>query len=181
MRRLRRPLCLAALLCALSPAGLSAAPADDARRCIELVNARSDLETAVQHCTRAIRSRVFKGSNLAPLYYNRGWAQDELGEKQQAIADYSSAIKIQSDYIPAYVARGYTHMSLGELDSAIDDYTLVLRVDPDVFLARFNRALALEQRGELPAAMEDYRKAYELRPDNQRARDAMKRLLLLEE
>lgn len=166
------------LLLGVPAAPARATPMEDARSCIELVNARSDLAVAVEHCTRAIGSRVFKGQNLAPLYYNRGWARDELGDQAAAIEDYSRAIAIQPDYIPAYVARGYSHMGLGEIDAAIEDYSLVLRVDPDVFIARFNRALALEQKGELAAAMEDYRKAYELRPDDPRAREAAKRLLL---
>ena len=181
MARASTAACLALLSLAVLAPAAAAKPVEDARRCIELVNARSALETAVEHCSRAIGSRVFKGSNLAPLYYNRGWAQDELGRREAAIEDYSRAIAIQPDYIPAYVARGYSHMSLGDLPAAIEDYDLVLRVDPDVFIARFNRALAFELSGDLEAAMEDYQKAYELRPDSARAREAAKRHLLLAE
>ena len=101
-----------------SPAGAQTAM-EHARRCVELVNARSDLERAVEHCSRAIASRAFKGVNLAPLYYNRGWARDELGQREAAIEDYSSAIAIQTDLLQAYVARGYAPMVGGALEAAM--------------------------------------------------------------
>lgn len=176
MARILLALSLVLLPAALLAPPAAATPIEDARSCVRLINARSDLESAIEHCTRAIGSRVFKGVNLAPLYYNRGWAHDELGHRDLAVEDYGSAIRIQPDYVPAYVARGYTRMSQGELDAAIEDYSRVLSVDPDVFVARFNRGLALEQKGELAAAMEDYRKAYELRPGSARAREAVERL-----
>lgn len=159
-------------------AGLSfaATPAEEARRCVQLVNARSDLEQAVGHCTRAIGSRAFKGINLAPLYYNRGWAQDELGNRQAAVEDYSSAIKIQPDFLQAYVARGYAQMVEGALSEAIEDFSLVLRVDPDVFVARFNRALAYERLGERDLAAADFRKAAVLQPDNPRLKQILEQL-----
>ena len=178
---MRRPLVLlVAPLVALvslppSPAGAQTAM-DHARRCVELVNARSDLERAVEHCSRAIASRAFKGVNLAPLYYNRGWARDELGQREAAIEDYSSAIAIQTDLLQAYVARGYAHMVGGALEAAVEDFSLVLRVDPEDFVARFNRGLAYERLDKRDLAAADFRKAAELQPDNPRLRQILEQL-----
>ena len=161
---------------AATTAWAAASPMEEARRCVELVNARSALEQAVGHCTRAISSRAFKGVNLAPLYYNRGWALDELGDREAAIEDYSRAIKIQPDLLQAYVARGYAHMVGGALAEAIEDYSLVLRADPDDFVARFNRALAYERQGKRDLAAADFRKAAELQPDNPRLKPILEQL-----
>ena len=141
-----------------------------------MINARQDLARAVEHCDRAIASRAFKGHNLAPLYYNRGWAQDSLGNPDQAIEDYSSAINVQSDFLSAYVARGYAYMVGGELERAIEDFSLVLRANPDTFLARFNRALAYEKLGQRELAAADFRKAAELEPDNPRLKPILELL-----
>lgn len=163
----RRLLLLAlAPLLLLSQPSLAATALEQARRCIELVNARSDLPQAVTLCTRAIGSRVFKGRQLVPLYYNRGWALDELGDYPAAIEDYTRAVEIQPDFLAAYVARGYTQMRQGALTKAVDDFSLVLRVDPEVFEALHNRALAYERLGERDLALADYRKAAALRPDD---------------
>ena len=158
-----------------------ATPSEDARRCVELVNAREELAAAIDSCTRAIGSRAFKGTNLAPLYYNRGWARDELGQVEAALEDYGAAIAIQPDYVRAYIARGYSHGRMGQLDAAIEDYSLVLRVEPEDFIALFNRGLAYEQQGKLDLATADYRAALRQRPDDARLRAIMQRLLILEE
>lgn len=153
---------------------------DDARTCIEIVNQRGDMKAAVDHCSRALASRQLRGNNLVPVYYNRAWAYDELGEIDKAIEDYSRVIQIQPDFLDSYVARGYSYAKKGDLERAIEDYSLALRVDPDQFEARFNRALAYEQQGDLKRAVEDYQKAYDVNPENPRLRAVMKRLLLLE-
>ena len=167
---------LALALISFGSAAWAATASEEARRCVELINARSELARAIEHCSRAISSRAFKGSNLAPLYYNRGWARDELGDREAAIEDYSSAIKIQPDLLQAYVARGYAHMVGDDLPAAIEDFSLVLRVDPEVFLARFNRALAYERQGERALAAADFRKAAELQPDNPRLKQILEQL-----
>lgn len=165
------------LVAGLSPAGPALATGrDEARLCVEMVNARQDLTQAIEHCTRAIGSRVFKGHNLSPLYYNRAWAYDELGNPDLAMADYDAAITIQPDYLRAYVARGYLHMTQGDKEAAIADFSRVLSADPDVFSARFNRGLAYEQSGRLDEARADYEKALELRPDDERVKAILKRL-----
>ena len=173
---IRRLLALPALLLLADSAVLAATPMEEARRCIELINAGSDLEQAVAHCDRAIASRAFKGHNLAPLYYNRGWAQDALGRPDAAIEDYSSAISVQSDFLSAYVARGYAYMVGGELEQAIEDFSLVLRANPEVFLARFNRGVAYEKLGKRDLAAADFRKAAELEPDNPRLQPILEML-----
>lgn len=172
------------LMLALS-VSLLAAPAkadgyDDARTCIEIVNQRGDMSAAIDHCTRALASRQLRGNNLVPVYYNRAWAYDELGEVDKAIEDYTRVIQIQPDFLDTYVARGYSYAKKGDLESAIEDYSLALRVDPDLFEARFNRALAYEQKGDLDSAVEDYQRAYDVNPENPRVQAVMKRLLLLE-
>ena len=53
-------------------------------------------------------------------YYNRGAAYDDLGRYQEAIADYTTAIKINPDYAIAYIKRGFAKENLGR--DCCDDY-----------------------------------------------------------
>ncbi|MGF1611484.1 MAG: tetratricopeptide repeat protein [Kiloniellales bacterium] len=148
----------------------------DAATCFTLINEGGDLESAVIHCTRAIDSRELRGGDLAPVYYNRGWAHDALGDYRRAVEDYGRALHIRPDYVRAYVARGYSFVQLGDLDRAIEDYSRALEVEPDNFEARFNRGLAYEQKGELAQALADYERAQALRPGETRVQNILKRL-----
>lgn len=165
---------------ALPPAA-QAAGVDDAEACIEKINQRSQLEDAIELCTRALASRELRGNQLVPVYYNRGWAYDELGNSEAAIEDYTRAVTIQPDFLQGYVARGFTLMRENKLDEAIADYTSALNADPDLFEARFNRGLAYERQGDLKRAGEDYQRAHDLRPGDERVTAILKRLLLLED
>ena len=43
---------------------------------------------------------------MPSAYYNRGFAYEEKGEHDQAIADYTEAIRLKPDYAEAYYNRG---------------------------------------------------------------------------
>lgn len=179
VRRCLLPLAL--LVAGTAAAGESrAGPRDDARACAETVVQGGDMQRAVELCSRAIASRQIKGEDLAPIYYNRGWAQDELGNYDQAIEDYGRALHIRPDYAEAYVARGYSYGRIGERDRAIEDYSRALEADPDSFEASFNRGLAYEAKGDLERAVADYDRAFALNPEHPRLRAIMKRLLRVE-
>jgi tetratricopeptide (TPR) repeat protein len=148
----------------------------DAATCFTLINEGGDLESAVIHCTRALDSRELRGADAAPVYYNRGWAYDALGDYQRAIEDYGRALHIRPNYVRANVARGYSYVQIGDLDRAIEDYSRALEAEPNNFEARFNRGLAYEQKGELALALADYERAQALRPGETRVQTILKRL-----
>ncbi|MBO1347059.1 MAG: tetratricopeptide repeat protein [Hormoscilla sp. GUM202] len=51
-----------------------------------------------------------------------------MGEYSGAIADYTKAIKINSDHALAYKNRGIVRYKLGEYSGAIADYTKAIVV-----------------------------------------------------
>ena len=168
---------IASFLALVALAGPSRAGGyEDAATCFTLINEGGDLESAVIHCTQAIDSRDIHGPDLAPVYYNRGWAYDALGDYRRAIEDYGQALHIRPNYVRAYVARGYSYVQIGDLDRAIDDYSEALQVEPNNFEAHFNRGLAYEQIGKLDSALADYEQARALRPDEARVQTILKRL-----
>ncbi|MDA9968356.1 tetratricopeptide repeat protein [Salibacteraceae bacterium] len=83
-----------------------------------------------------------------------------LGEYKSAIADFTTAIRLDPDDASAYYNRGLAYDDLGEYKSAIADYTTAIRLDPDFASAYYNRGIAKENAG-LPYCS-DYKRGCEL-------------------
>ncbi|GAC1459624.1 MAG: hypothetical protein NVS2B14_05870 [Chamaesiphon sp.] len=79
---------------------------------------------AIQYFNQAIQTNP-QDTNA---YYYRGLARTDLGDKQQAIVDYTKVIHIESKskltYLTtlAYLNRGDVRVSLGNKQQAIQDY-----------------------------------------------------------
>lgn len=87
-------------------------------------------EAALAACTHAIRSGRFGGQDLATIYDNRAIELRERGEYDNAIADYSEAIRIDGGLSGAYTGRGLAYEGKGEVDKAKADYRKALTLAP---------------------------------------------------
>jgi tetratricopeptide (TPR) repeat protein len=110
-----------------------------------------------------------KTPNLARPISNRGVAYGTLGEKEQAIADYSKAIELDPGYLIASFNRGVAYGETGQWDKAVTDYTRVLMFDPGHVKAFYNRGLAYANLGQWSKAVEDYSKVIRLESGNTNA------------
>lgn len=98
-------------------------------------------------------------------HYNRGYALDEEGETQAAMASYRQALAIRPEYPEAHNNLGNALKEQGRLDEAMDQYRAALRQKPDYAEAYNNIGSVLERRGEYEEAVAYYRKALDIRPD----------------
>jgi len=64
-------------------------------------------------------------------YFNSGNENRDKGNLDQGIADYTSAIQADANYVEAYFNRGILYFNNGEFDKAIADFEEVLRRKPD--------------------------------------------------
>jgi tetratricopeptide (TPR) repeat protein len=62
------------------------------------------------------------------VYYNRGLAKFETGDKIAAISDYNKAIIINPQLAKAYLSRCVAKSALGDLKSQIDDLKLAAQL-----------------------------------------------------
>jgi tetratricopeptide (TPR) repeat protein len=67
-------------------------------------------------------------------------------DDNQALEDYSEAIRLNPDYLQAYYNRGFVRGNLGDFASAIEDYTQILQRQPDHPQARNMRLDMAEWR-----------------------------------
>lgn len=65
-----------------------------------------------------IKSKREPRRNLAYAYYNRGLAYTRKGDDDRAIADFSTAIKLNSRDAAAYHTRGFSYSRKGDYDRA---------------------------------------------------------------
>lgn len=135
------------------------ARADDATDC----QTATEPSQAIAACTRLVQAggaaRV-----VAIAHYNRALAYRRTGDSDRAIADFTSAIRINPSLYAAYNDRGLAFLQKGENDRAIADFNAAIEVKPDFAVAYANRGIAIQRSAQHEAALADFDKAIELDP-----------------
>jgi len=98
-------------------------------------------------------------------YYNRGSAYSNLEKFNDAISDFTQAIKLEPDSAKAYYQRGCTYDNLKRYNESVKDYTEAIQLNPD-FDSYCNRGYAYIHLKKYTEAISDYTKANELKPYN---------------
>ena len=101
------------------------------------------------------------------IYYydKRGYAHHALGQYENAVSDYTKAIKFDPEYGRTYYNRGNSYEKLGQYQNAIADYTKAIKVNPYNGSAYTSRGNAHQELGQYQTAITDYDKAIQLDPD----------------
>ena len=105
-------------------------------------------EAAIAACTRAIDSGRFSGPALAAIYDNRAIELRQQGDYDEAIADYSEALRHDAALTGAYTGRGLAYEGSNEIEKAKTDYRMALAVGPKYADGEWAQATA---RGRLAA------------------------------
>ncbi len=90
-------------------------------------------------------------------YYGRN------NQIEKAMADYSSAIKVNSGFKDAYNNRGNLYFRLGKDKQALQDYNTALRIDSKNHRALGNRGAIYYRMGQYQNALDDLNKSLELK------------------
>jgi tetratricopeptide (TPR) repeat protein len=77
-----------------------------------------------------LTEKIGQYPNNAENYYRRGKAYDAKGNQNEAIIDYSKAIKLKSDFLDAYLSRSLCYKKMCLKNEAINDFNEVIRLDP---------------------------------------------------
>lgn len=98
-------------------------------------------------------------------YYKSAMIKFVNHRYEEAIKDFSKAIKAKPDYVDAYFNRGIAYEQLGAIEKAIKDYGKVVKIKPGMNEAYINRALLYRKSKKYQLAINDLNKAVDLRPD----------------
>ncbi len=98
-----------------------------------------------------------------------------MGDHDEAIADYSQAIRLNPNSAQPFYNRGLSYANKGDYRGAIADFDRALAVEPDASL-HVARGAANEELGNIPEARADYRRALALEPLHEDALEGLNRL-----
>jgi tetratricopeptide (TPR) repeat protein len=116
-------------------------------------------ESAIKYWTRCINRGDLTPANLAIAHYNRGLAYYNKSRYDQAIRDYTKAIRFDSSDAAAYANRGNAFQRKGQAGPAIQDYDEAIRLGPGDAGSYYNRGLARQAQGNDDLAARDYGEA----------------------
>ncbi|MCH8033450.1 MAG: tetratricopeptide repeat protein [Bacteroidetes bacterium] len=110
--------------------------------------------TAIEYFTRAI----WEDPVNAELYFLRGNAKAKLELNNEAILDYTTAIKLDPK-MKFYENRGLTFIEIEDYRNAISDFNETLVFDSTNSTLYFNRGYTYALEGNYESAIKDYSRA----------------------
>lgn len=116
---------------ALVVAGLSCAGAAKAQQSQERTwcyDEKSTADQTIAGCTTMIRSGR---ETMAVQFYNRGIAWRRRGDNDNAIADYTEAIRLNPNHVSAFKNRGHAYFYAANFGAAASDFARNLQEKPD--------------------------------------------------
>lgn len=104
------------------------------------------------------------GAEVSMGYFNRGNEYLRLEKMDNAISDYSNALKIHPEYSEAFYNRGLVFYFKGNLPEAISDFSSTIQFQEKHFDAFVNRGVAYRAIGEYNLALADFDHVVSLHP-----------------
>jgi len=133
-----------------------------------------DWDKAIAAFRKAAQLEGHYAPNLASALQQRATIYVSQKKFQEAIADYSEALKIKSDDPNVYERRAYAEMQLKDYDKALHDYNEAIKHSPEEAKYYQVRALIYQNKGNLKAALADAEKTLQLDPNNADAQSRKK-------
>jgi tetratricopeptide (TPR) repeat protein len=112
------------------------------------------------------QTRTLMNPKTAAEYNLRGERRYFRGRYDDAIADFTQAIRLQKDLAAAYRNRGLALSAKNDFDTAIADCTEAIRLNGDDPSAYLNRGWAYCSKAQFEKALADHTKAIQLDPKN---------------
>jgi tetratricopeptide (TPR) repeat protein len=124
-----------------------------------------DCETAIPKFENALRKQLSK-SYRAYAYADLAYCEYTKGRCDDALRDYTEALKLDQTIAWAYENRGILHNEKAEADQALQDFAQAIRLDPNSYHAHFSRGLIEMERKDIEGAIEDFSEAARIDPSS---------------
>lgn len=127
--------------------------------------ARQDYDGAIARFHAALAKKL-DSNYRAYTFYNLAFSENARGKRDDAIRDYTEALRIDPGLPLCYSARGALYDDKGERDKAFSDYSEAIRLDPNDNRALFCRGLIHMQRNDWDKAIADFSEAIRTLPSS---------------
>jgi tetratricopeptide (TPR) repeat protein len=119
--------------------------------------------------TAILKFQSALGKNLEKTYRafalgDLAFAEYEDGRCNDALHDYTEALKLNPNLAWAHEYRGWLYNESADTDAALKDYAEAIRLDPNSYYAHYNRGLIEIDRKDLEGAVEDFSEAVRIDP-----------------
>ncbi|MDR2178579.1 MAG: tetratricopeptide repeat protein [Treponema sp.] len=118
-----------------------------------------------RNSARQLSAVTLSSNSEALALFNSGNANMKQKRYDQAITDFTAALRINPNDAAAYNGRGNAYGEKEMYDRAIEDWTAALRIDPNYALAYYNRGVAYYLKGMYDRAIEDGTAALRINPN----------------
>ena len=136
----------------------------------------NDFDKAVDLLRKATNLDHKYTPDLAIAYERRGYALTKNQQFQDAVTDYTEAIKIKSNEPRLYEERAYAEMKIYAYDKALADYDELIKLKPKEVRYYNFRGYIYEAKEDNHNAMAETEKALQIDPNNQEAKERKQRL-----
>lgn len=142
--------------------GAQAQHSENWDRCANKASAFT-IDVRIEACTTLLRGDL-PPKVTAMAFNNRAIAFEEKRDYDQAIADFTDAIRLAPDYSRAFYNRGTVYSARQDYEHAIADYSEAIRLNPVYVRALKNRGFAYHAIGDNEHANADLNEADRLTP-----------------
>jgi tetratricopeptide (TPR) repeat protein len=125
-----------------------------------------DWDKAINAFRKAAQLEGRYAPNLASALQHRATIYVSQKKFQEAIADYSEALKVKSNDADIFERRAYAEMQLKDYDKALHDYNQAIKLNPEEAKYYQVRAIIYQEKGDFKAALADTDKTLQLDPNN---------------
>lgn len=136
-----------------------------------ILQSRKEFKSALQFLDVAVKLNPEKGRT----YYNRAMVHDQLNQKEKAINDYESAMRLNPDMaLEILKNKSVLYIETGKFDKAINDLNELIRIDGSDFTNYYNRAFSKVMLKDYEGAIIDYKIVLLLNPGDKSTMDQLK-------
>src|SRR6266496_940356 len=135
-----------------------------------------DWDKAVELLRKATAMDHKYADELAAVYQRRGYADASEQSYQDAITEYSEALKLTPQDVRIYEQRAAVEMKINDYDKALADYSEIIKLKPNEARYYNYRAYIYELKNELKNSLADTEKVLKQDPNNQEAKARKQRI-----
>ena len=135
-----------------------------------------DWDKAVEMLRKASAMDHKYADELATVYQQRGFASAKNQQLQEAVQDFTEALKIEPNNVRIYEQRAAVEMKMYAYDKALADYSEASKLKPNEVRYYNYRAYIYEAKEDNQNSMAETEKALKIDANNQEAKERKQRL-----